>query len=78
MGKNKKIYSEGPCFIDGKYLEISCSAGMAAYLRDTVNIYELIEYADFAMYEAKKSGKNRFSDFDMKRYEKSHMMGVEQ
>ena len=30
---------------------------MAVYGRDTEDIYELIEYADFAMYEAKKAGK---------------------
>ena len=76
--KIKKYILKDPVFIGGESLEISCSAGMAVYRRDTVNIYELIEYADFAMYEAKKSGKNRFSNFDMKRYEKSHMMGVEQ
>ncbi len=38
---------------------IFCSAGMAVYGRDTENVYELIEYADFAMYEAKKAGKTR-------------------
>lgn len=44
---------------------------MAVYGRDTQNVYELIEYADFAMYEAKKSGKNSFSEFDPERCRKT-------
>ena len=51
--------------------KIFCSAGMAVYGRDTENVYELIECADFAMYEAKKSGKNSFSEFDPERYRKA-------
>ncbi len=48
--------------------EVRCSAGMAVYGRDTDHVYELIDYADFAMYEAKKSGKNKYSVFDRNRY----------
>lgn len=51
--------------------KVFCSAGMAVYGRDTQNVYELIECADFAMYEAKKSGKNSFSEFDPERYRKA-------
>ena len=49
--------------------EVFCSAGMAVYGKDTADIYELIEYADFAMYEAKQSGKNAFRQFDLGRYQ---------
>lgn len=49
--------------------EILCSAGMSIYGKDTNDIYDLIEYADFAMYEAKNSGKNSYRRFNIKRYE---------
>jgi len=53
----------------GKYQEIiRCSVGMAVYNLDTEDVYELIEFADFAMYEAKQSGKNASSIFDKNRY----------
>ncbi|MFA7363729.1 MAG: GGDEF domain-containing protein [Aminobacteriaceae bacterium] len=62
-----------PVDLDGVKERFLCSAGMAVYGRDTEDIYELIEYADFAMYEAKKAGKNSFSQFDLERYrEKSY------
>ena len=53
--------------------EAKCSAGMAVYGRDTNHVYELIDYADFAMYAAKKAGKNMFSVFDKESYMKSRM-----
>ena len=49
--------------------EISCSAGMAVYNRDTKNVFELIELADFAMYQAKRTGKNTYRAFDREDYE---------
>ncbi|MEI7884887.1 MAG: GGDEF domain-containing protein [Clostridia bacterium] len=57
-----------PIAIDGKQLPLSISAGMAVYGRDTREIYELLEYADFAMYGAKNQGKNRFNSFDQTEY----------
>lgn len=44
-------------------LQLSVSAGMAVYGRDTSQIYDLIEYADEAMYQAKKAGKNQYRSF---------------
>lgn len=41
---------------------------MSIYGRDTRDIYDLIEYADFAMYEIKKNGKKSYSSFKMERY----------
>ena len=46
------------------------SAGMAVFGIDTEEIYDLIEYADFAMYQAKRNGKNRYSRFDPSEYER--------
>jgi diguanylate cyclase (GGDEF)-like protein len=50
-------------------IPISISAGMAVYGIDTNDIYELIEYADYAMYIAKKKGKSGFHVFDKSEYE---------
>ena len=51
--------------------EITCSAGMAVYGQDTREVYDLIEYADSAMYLAKKSGKNSYRKFDPAHHSKA-------
>lgn len=67
----KELVMNRPVQLGDVQENIFCSAGMAVYGRDTENVYELIEYADFAMYEAKKAGKNSFSEFDPERYRKA-------
>ena len=67
----KELVLKRPVQLGDVQEKVFCSAGMAVYGRDTENVYELIEYADFAMYEAKKSGKNSFSEFDPERYRKA-------
>ncbi|WP_409228633.1 GGDEF domain-containing protein [Gudongella sp. SC589] len=64
----KKFVLEDPISLESEDRTINCSAGMAVYGKDTKEIYDLIEYADFAMYEAKNSGKNSYSRFNMDRY----------
>ena len=59
-----------PALIDGLALPFRCSAGMAVYGLDTRLVYDLIEYADNAMYQAKNKGKNQFQRFDMSQYHK--------
>lgn len=49
-----------PIIIDDNKLEVTFSAGIAVYPDDTTDISELLQFADIAMYDAKKSGKNRF------------------
>jgi diguanylate cyclase (GGDEF)-like protein len=49
-------------------LAIHCCAGLAGYNRDTNNVYELIDLADWAMYQAKRSGKQSCVLFDRSRY----------
>lgn len=49
-----------PIEANGRKLPITVSAGMSVYGKDTSEIYDLIEYADHAMYSAKRKGKNRY------------------
>lgn len=49
---------------------IRCSAGMSVFGVDTREIYELIAYADHAMYRAKNHGKNTYQRFDIHQYRK--------
>ncbi len=58
-----------PVTIGDLQLPLSISAGMAVYGVDTSEIYELIEYADFAMYNAKRNGKNQFQAFNQAEYD---------
>lgn len=57
-----------PIVIESLQREILCSSGMSIFGGDTTDIYDLIQYADFAMYEAKNSGKNSYRRFSMERY----------
>jgi diguanylate cyclase (GGDEF)-like protein/PAS domain S-box-containing protein len=49
-----------PYSIDGKMIKISASIGIKLFPEKKSSIQEVINDADFAMYEAKKRGKNRF------------------
>lgn len=46
--------------IDGKHLFLSASIGIAWYPHDADNIDDLIKFADTAMYQAKKKGRNNY------------------
>ncbi len=54
-------------------LPISCSVGFAVYNRDTTNLFELIEYADWAMYQAKRGGKHGYRAFDKLLYDERYL-----
>ncbi len=58
-----------PVTLDDLILPLSLSAGMAVYGKDTLDIYTLIDYADFAMYRAKSAGKSQFRIFDLAEYQ---------
>lgn len=60
-----------PIMADAHALPVSCSMGIAVYGQDTDNIYTLIEYADFAMYQAKYHGKRGYRRFDSEVYAKA-------
>lgn len=59
----------GPIILECIAVTISISAGVAIYGQDTTDVYDLIEYADYAMYVAKRKGKNCFSVFDKAEYQ---------
>ncbi|WP_299183800.1 EAL domain-containing protein [uncultured Neptuniibacter sp.] len=53
-----------PYFIDGQYLSVTHSLGIAMYPDDGVDMEQLLQNADRAMYEAKRAGKNRIFFFN--------------
>jgi len=62
-----------PIQADTQAISVSCSLGVAVYGQDTDNIYTLIEYADFAMYQAKNNGKHGYRRFDSEVYATAHL-----
>lgn len=69
----QKYVLYGPISTDSGDTPLTVSAGMASYGEDTKEVYDLIEYADFAMYKAKRSGKNRCEIFDSLEYARSNI-----
>lgn len=67
----KEIVVDPQVSIGSLIFNIRCSVGMSVYGSDTTELYDLIEYADFAMYEAKRSGKNDWKRFNKERYVKN-------
>ncbi|MGP1569684.1 MAG: EAL domain-containing protein [Eubacteriales bacterium] len=51
-----------------KKIAIRYSTGVSYYPQDATNIKELLKFADFAMYEAKKTEKGSLCEFDNKKY----------
>ena len=49
-----------PIDIDGRVFKISVSIGISFYPTNTDSMIELLKYADVAMYQAKKDGRDRF------------------
>jgi len=79
----QKYLSSEPFTFNQIPIPVSITAGMAAYNFDTREVGELIEFADFAMYRAKREGKNRFrrfdrEDFERKRLEKDQSRAVKE
>ncbi|GGP22679.1 putative bifunctional diguanylate cyclase/phosphodiesterase [Silvimonas iriomotensis] len=50
-----------PFNIEGKELFLSSSVGLALFPKDSADPGDLMKQADFAMYEAKSAGRNRFA-----------------
>ncbi len=64
---------ESPFLVNDQEIRLSASIGISIYPKDTDNVDDLIEYADIAMYMAKRQGKGRcyfYTDthkFDLKK-----------
>ena len=56
---------------NGETMSISVSGGIAVYPDDSLNLTEMIKYADFAMYQAKNSSKGFVLGFDPVEYAKN-------
>lgn len=63
--KNTVIYN---IKIDNLDLELNLSFGIAIYNKDTTDIHLLIDYADFAMYQAKNKENCLYKIFNKKEY----------
>jgi len=57
-----------PIKIDDWIIPLSFSVGISIYKKDTEVLHLLIDYADYAMYQAKDQGKNQYKLFDSSTY----------
>lgn len=55
---------ESPFLLQEKIITLTVSMGIAIYPYDSVDADTLLRHADHAMFQAKKSGRNRFELFD--------------
>ena len=55
---------------DGGVVHISASGGVALYLDDAKEFSELMQLADFTMYQVKEQGKNNIAYFDFETYQR--------
>lgn len=55
---------QAPFTISGRALYMSLSIGIALFPLDADNIDDMIRHADLAMYEAKRTGRNRYQFFN--------------
>ena len=59
---------------DGNKVKLRASAGVAWYPQDSCSITELMQFADFAMYEVKHGEKGGIKDFDIGSYRRDSFM----
>lgn len=54
---------------DGSERRVSVSGGTAIYPREGNDFYELMKYADFALYQVKREGKDAVKPFEREKYQ---------
>lgn len=59
---------------DGLELNMSASAGMSFYSEDGTNYPDLLKYADFAMYQVKKSSKGSIKAYNKETYVRDYIL----
>ena len=73
--------SKEPCYWEAEdytvaRIEVTCSIGIAIYQLHGVSREELLESADYAMYQAKRGGRNRACIADVERVVPAEMMAL--
>lgn len=53
-----------PFDIDGTTVELTMSAGVSHYPKDTTSAEELVQYARLTVHESKRTGKNQIKEFE--------------
>ena len=71
---HQSISNERVFLPDGKELPLSVSAGVSAFRLDAATYLKLLEYADFAMYQIKKSDKGKIGFFNKEEYLKNYLL----
>lgn len=56
------------CLPTGKEMQISLTGGVSWYPDDSTDLAKLMKYADFAMYQSKKTKKGKAEEFDVSSY----------
>ncbi len=68
---------KNPVIFNQIAIPVSVSVGMTLYGVDTDDVKKMIDYADFAMYQAKRKGKNQFQRFDKEEYKIQRVMKLQ-
>ena len=58
-----RLYFQRPICLDDTEINITASFGVSIFPKDGITTYELLQYSDIAMYQAKKVGKNGIKVF---------------
>ncbi len=69
----RAIYEMEFVLPNGDNMGLSASGGIAWYPEDSVDLSELMKYADFAMYQVKQSHKGQYKEFEPEVYQ-SHLL----
>jgi len=64
--KIRKTFEETKTSVAGKVLQKTISIGVAIFPTHTDKIWECIKFSDLALYEAKRTGRNKVIEFDDK------------
>lgn len=63
-----KNHTTSPIVVEDITIQVTFSVGIAIFHQDTDELHVLIDYADFAMYQAKQQGKNKYKLFNKNQY----------
>ncbi len=68
---------KNPVIFNQMAIPVSVSVGMTLYGVDTDDVKKMIDYADFAMYQAKRKGKKQFQRFDKEEFKIQRVMKLQ-